>query len=83
MNPPKLTGIALPRHWSPEQALAAYELTGMLREKLWLLYGPDIQKALRRRQRPRQLQIPPRSRTTVLIHRIRDMHRGRRRVSGR
>ncbi|MCA3136195.1 MAG: hypothetical protein ING70_14760 [Rhodocyclaceae bacterium] len=58
MNPPKLTGIALPRHWSPEQALAAYELTELLREQLWLLYGPDIQKALRRQQRPRQLHIP-------------------------
>lgn len=34
MSPPKLTGNALPRHWSPEQALAAYELTELLREHI-------------------------------------------------
>ena len=58
MSPPKLTGIALPRHWSPEQALAAYELTDLLRELIWQLYGAEVQKALRQQQHPRQLRVP-------------------------
>jgi hypothetical protein len=37
----------LPQHWSPEQALAAFELIELVRDLLWDLYGPDIQLALR------------------------------------
>jgi hypothetical protein len=39
--------FALPSHWSPKQALAVFECLELLREQLWLTYGPDIQRAWR------------------------------------
>lgn len=44
MESPALT---LPEHWSPEQALAAFECLHALRESLWALYGPQVQQAWR------------------------------------
>jgi hypothetical protein len=38
---------ALPSHWSPTQALAIFEFLEVMREQLWLAYGPDIQRAWR------------------------------------
>jgi hypothetical protein len=38
---------ALPSHWSPTQALAVFEYLELLREQLWLAYGPEIQRAWR------------------------------------
>lgn len=40
-----LTG--LPDDWSPEQALAAFELIELIRDQLWDEYGLAIQNALR------------------------------------
>jgi len=37
----------LPSHWSPTQALAVFECLELMREQLWLAYGPDIQRAWR------------------------------------
>lgn len=52
----------LPEHWTPKQALAAFELLDLLRDQLWAQYGPEIQRAHRRdrtpREDPRQLPIP-------------------------
>ena len=52
----------LPDHWSPKQALAAFELLDLLREELWAHYGREIQRAIRRDRvpaaDPRQLPIP-------------------------
>ncbi|MBI5790417.1 MAG: hypothetical protein HZA63_02970 [Rhodocyclales bacterium] len=39
--------IALPRHWTPEQALAVFECLQAMREALWDLYGPQVQQAWR------------------------------------
>jgi hypothetical protein len=36
----------IPLDWSPEQALAAYEWLELLRTRVWLLYGPEIQQIL-------------------------------------
>jgi hypothetical protein len=53
----------LPRHWTPKQALAAFELLDLLRDELWAQYGPDIQRAYRRDRTPtaipRQSPVPP------------------------
>jgi hypothetical protein len=51
---------AVPRSWSPEQALAAFELIDEIREQIWDRYGPAIQRALRRELHdtdPRQLPL--------------------------
>lgn len=39
--------FALPSHWSPRQALAVFECLELMREQLWLAYGPEIQRAWR------------------------------------
>jgi len=39
--------ITLPTHWSPEQAVAVFEILDELREHVWARYGPQIQQVLR------------------------------------
>jgi hypothetical protein len=39
--------ITLPTHWSPEQAVAVFEILDELREQVWARYGLQIQQALR------------------------------------
>lgn len=48
-SPPNL---ALPDHWTGEQALAVFEFIHALRENLWTLYGPAVQQAWREQLRP-------------------------------
>jgi len=51
---------ALPAHWTPAEALAVFELLDLLRDQLWLQYGPDIQQALREQTQdhdPRQCSL--------------------------
>ena len=50
--------FALPSHWSPKQALAVFECIELLREQLWLAYGPEIQCAWRNQLLPQQLTLP-------------------------
>ncbi len=47
MNPRNPQLPALPDSWSPDQALAAFELIDWIRDQLWAVYGPAIQRALR------------------------------------
>ena len=45
---PTSTAAALiPRHWTPEQALAVFECLQLLRQALWESYGPQVQQAWR------------------------------------
>ena len=37
----------IPRHWTPEQALAVFECLQALRHALWDTYGPQVQPAWR------------------------------------
>ena len=52
----------LPDHWSPKQALAAFELIEWLRDQLWQQYHGSILRALRAdrktRTDPAQAPIP-------------------------
>ena len=41
------TTIALPEHWTPEQALAVFECLHAMRGALWDLYGSQVQQAWR------------------------------------
>ena len=38
--------IDIPRTWTPEQALALFELIDDLRDKVWALYGDRMQALL-------------------------------------
>ena len=42
-----VAAFTLPAHWSPSQALAVFECIELLRDQLWLAYGPEIQRAWR------------------------------------
>ena len=53
--------LQIPDHWTPEQALAVFEMIDLMRDRLWLVYAADIQRAMRQDQQlvdPRQLPIP-------------------------
>jgi len=39
--------ITLPTHWSPEQAVAVFEILDELRDCIWERYGLQIQQVLR------------------------------------
>ena len=41
-------GLEIPTYWTPEQALAVYELIDSLRDKVWLVYSLDIQKEIQK-----------------------------------
>ena len=47
MSPP------LPDHWTPDQALAVFEMIDLLRDQMWRTYGQDIQRALREDRLPK------------------------------
>lgn len=49
--PPWATAAFIPTQWTPEQALAVFELLDELRDKVWSLYGCQIQALLRDEQR--------------------------------
>ena len=44
------TTVAIPTTWTPEQALAVFELIDDLREKNWALQGRQIQDILQQEQ---------------------------------
>jgi hypothetical protein len=39
--------VDIPRSWTPEQALAVYQLITDLRDAIWLLYGFQVMDELR------------------------------------
>ena len=39
--------IWMPTDWSPDQAVAVFEILDELRERVWAHYGPQIQQVLR------------------------------------
>ena len=47
MSAPNPHRIDLPTHWTPAQALAVFEIIELLRDQLWVAYGPAIQHAMR------------------------------------
>ena len=45
------TPMTLPTDWSPDQAVAVFEILDELRERVWIHYGLQIQQVLRGQQR--------------------------------
>jgi len=56
LNPVRLE---IPDHWTPETALAVFELINDLRDQIWSRYPIDIQDALRRQLLPRDTDEAP------------------------
>ena len=46
-HPVAAGSITLPTDWSPEQAVAVFEILDELREHVWARYGLQIQQVLR------------------------------------
>jgi hypothetical protein len=44
--------VSIPAVWTPEQALAVFELLDELREKIWIRYGSQMQLLLQELQTP-------------------------------
>jgi hypothetical protein len=47
MSEPSMPPVVVPKHWSPEQALAVFECLQALRSALWQAYGSQVQQAWR------------------------------------
>ena len=41
----------VPTHWMPAQPLAVFEVLDALGDRVWGLYGPQIQQAMRKDRR--------------------------------
>ena len=39
--------VVVPRHWTPEQALAVFECLQAMRHALWAVYAHQVQQAWR------------------------------------
>lgn len=50
--------VELPAHWTPEQALAVFEILDLLRDELCAAYGAEIQQAFRDDLMPEQGSLP-------------------------
>lgn len=46
-SPKSAAAALIPRHWTPEQALAVFECLQALRQALWVAYGAQVQQAWR------------------------------------
>ncbi len=42
--------ITVPTYWTPEEALAVFDLVDDLREHIWTVYQIDLQKLIRRQR---------------------------------
>jgi hypothetical protein len=49
-TPPWASIVVIPTTWTPEQALAVFELIDDLRDRLWALHGSQIQDLLQQEQ---------------------------------
>jgi hypothetical protein len=44
--------LAIPAYWTPEQAIAVFELIDDLRERIWSFYQADLQELTRQQRQP-------------------------------
>jgi hypothetical protein len=47
--------LAIPTYWTPEQAIAVFELVDDLREQIWSIYQTDLQQMIRQQRQPAPL----------------------------
>ena len=44
--------LPIPTYWTPEQAIAVFELIDDLRERIWAFYQADLQELTRQQRQP-------------------------------
>jgi len=42
--------LAIPAYWTPEEALAVFELVDDLRDRIWSIYQTDLQDQMRQQR---------------------------------
>jgi len=47
---PPAAAVLIPHWWTPEQALAVFELLNELRDRVWTIHGSQIQDLLQQEQ---------------------------------
>jgi hypothetical protein len=47
--------LQIPTYWTPEQAIAVFELVDDLREQIWSFYQTDVQEMTRQQHKPAYL----------------------------
>ena len=55
--PPCATPLAIPTYWTPEQAIAVFELIDNLRETICALYLTDLQDMIHQQRQPANLDL--------------------------
>jgi hypothetical protein len=49
---PHAIPLPIPTYWTPEQAIAVFELIDDLRERIWSFYQSDLQEITRQQREP-------------------------------
>ena len=44
--------LAIPTYWTPEQAIAVFEIIDDLRDQIWSIYHTDLQQMIRLQRQP-------------------------------
>jgi hypothetical protein len=56
-RPPYANPLAIPTYWTPEQAIAVFELIDDLRETICALYLTDLQDMIHQQRQPANLDL--------------------------
>ena len=49
---PLTVPLAVPAYWTPDEALAVFELIDDLRDRIWSIYRPDLQHLMDKQRQP-------------------------------
>jgi hypothetical protein len=50
---PLTVPLAVPAYWTPDEALAVFELIDDLRDRIWSIYRPDLQHLMGQQRQPK------------------------------
>ena len=54
-GPPLTIPLGIPAYWTPEEALAVFELVDDLRERIWSIYQTDLQDLMSQQRQSRSI----------------------------
>jgi hypothetical protein len=52
---PHAIPLEIPTYWTPEQAIAVYEIVDDLRERIWSIYQTNLQDLMRQQRQSTQI----------------------------
>jgi hypothetical protein len=54
---PQAIPLAIPTSWTPEEALAVFELVDDLRDRIWSFYQINLQDLMRQQRQPEPIDL--------------------------